>query len=535
MSQELERGFANVTAVLGRKISAFDPSTTALGLLGNRRKDSSVSPTSRKKTVESVGPTKQNDALAPQAFSSILNWILNKPSENGMTSLMRSIQMNNFTNAFALLRAGANLNIRNELNGYTALHYAVELNGSSLKFVKLLLSYRASMNIKNKDGQTALQLSKALNSPAYAIITEVRDLTDQAVEYSRGYSQKAETPDPATPSNDGLRLLCLDGGGSRAVISCQILWAIEEKMKQLSPTCGPLISYFDYIAGTSAGGITALSLVHAKVSIDCSLILSLKVIDKSFKTNPPSPTDNTIAIEGYLQEHFTHDRAMGDVTQPRVMITTTLVDRHPPDLHILRNYGNDTNVGPPQSTKVWEAARATSAAPVFFHPFDGRFADGGLMANNPTLTALTELFGEVDDGKPLPKVKMVVSVGTGAAVAKTVHHSSIHIPGGSLLQILESLVQVGNSVKGVKQLWELFVTQTTRSDSDVLTAKAWCKSIGASYFRLSPILTTELFDSYDTIDGAVLTDMMYEGLVYALREHRTVDQVARCMLSRRIV
>ena len=36
---------------------------------------------------------------------------------------------------------------------------------------------------------------------------------------------------------------------------------------------------------------------------------------------------------------------------------------------------------------VWEAARASSAAPVYFHPFKEIYVDGGVMANNPTLDA----------------------------------------------------------------------------------------------------------------------------------------------------
>jgi len=39
---------------------------------------------------------------------------------------------------------------------------------------------------------------------------------------------------------------------------------------------------------------------------------------------------------------------------------------------------------------VWKAARSSGAAPTFFRAM-GRFLDGGLMANNPTLDALTEI------------------------------------------------------------------------------------------------------------------------------------------------
>ena len=39
---------------------------------------------------------------------------------------------------------------------------------------------------------------------------------------------------------------------------------------------------------------------------------------------------------------------------------------------------------------VWMAARASGAAPTFFRAH-GRFLDGGLVANNPTLDLMTEI------------------------------------------------------------------------------------------------------------------------------------------------
>ena len=39
---------------------------------------------------------------------------------------------------------------------------------------------------------------------------------------------------------------------------------------------------------------------------------------------------------------------------------------------------------------VWSAARCSGAAPTYFRAF-GRFLDGGLIANNPTLDIMTEV------------------------------------------------------------------------------------------------------------------------------------------------
>lgn len=53
---------------------------------------------------------------------------------------------------------------------------------------------------------------------------------------------------------------------------------------------------------------------------------------------------------------------------------------------MFRSYINPLEQSELPSIKLWQAARATSAAPMYFAPLevDGRsFLDGGLQANNP--------------------------------------------------------------------------------------------------------------------------------------------------------
>ena len=75
---------------------------------------------------------------------------------------------------------------------------------------------------------------------------------------------------------------------------------------------------------------------------------------------------------------------------------------------------NATN-NPYRDTLMQDAALATSAAPTYFPPYEvgnfGFFADGGVFANNPAITAISEALssGAVKDQSQL----RVLSLGTG--------------------------------------------------------------------------------------------------------------------------
>ena len=94
-----------------------------------------------------------------------------------------------------------------------------------------------------------------------------------------------------------------------------------------------------------------------------------------------------------------------------VVATRALVANGPPEL--FRSYGPDA-----ATCTIWEAARATSAAPSFFKPIrihdavdgtDEYFVDGGVAHNNPSEVALTEARSIWTNVKRF----CLVSIGTG--------------------------------------------------------------------------------------------------------------------------
>ena len=81
--------------------------------------------------------------------------------------------------------------------------------------------------------------------------------------------------------------------------------------------------------------------------------------------------------------------ARGGDSSPRVFVVSKRVDRSPPSSFLFRNYeqGVHSRTQGMSGCTLWEAARATSAAPSYFAPYRDRtgrvFIDGGIWQGCP--------------------------------------------------------------------------------------------------------------------------------------------------------
>ena len=109
-----------------------------------------------------------------------------------------------------------------------------------------------------------------------------------------------------------------------------------------------------------------------------------------------------------------------------------LADRHPADLHLFTNYQRPADIlglrevlpselspaKKPDQQELWRAARSSGAAPSYFRAA-GRFIDGGLISNNPTLDLMTEVHERncalraVGREKETEQIGIVMSLGCG--------------------------------------------------------------------------------------------------------------------------
>lgn len=116
-----------------------------------------------------------------------------------------------------------------------------------------------------------------------------------------------------------LKILTLDGGGSKGIFSLGVLFEMEAKLKK------PLNEYFDCFYGTSTGAIIAASLSLGK-SIEEIKALYLKKI--SVIMGRCSKSARTVSLKKVLKEEF-GNKTFQDCKKYLGIVTSSLDERKP--------------------------------------------------------------------------------------------------------------------------------------------------------------------------------------------------------------
>lgn len=213
--------------------------------------------------------------------------------------------------------------------------------------------------------------------------------------------------------NNFIKILSLNGGGVRGLYSIAVLAEIERVLADKTQNDKLSIgSYFDLIAGTSIGGILALGLADGKRARD---------LEKGFREHAKKifPIQGKFKKFWNLLFHHQYDgnsinQAITSILgenrkirnlQRRVLIPTVCITTGKPQFFKTCHNPRFTR---DDKLDLVDVARATSAAPTYFSPYfietlSNHYVDGGLIANNPSLTAyhevLTDLKSEFPDAK----------------------------------------------------------------------------------------------------------------------------------------
>ena len=263
------------------------------------------------------------------------------------------------------------------------------------------------------------------------------------------------------------KILSLDGGGIRGVLSARILQAVETVLEE---TKGQKIhEYFDMVAGTSTGSLLAGGIA-LKMNAEELLSLYRTRGDEIFParirfqrkirwvsqiaganvlyphgdptSNPKKPGLSTVLSEEYSKKYDSTCPTISAIDSPIVVIpaydtlsrnTTLFVSNNPKDKP--RWY---------DILPLWQVCTASASAPTFFPPYELPYnedqvlphIDGGVSANNPALAAVAHALRTAE---PDITEVCVLSIGTGQT---TRPYSYDQIKRWGLLKWIENLPNI---------------------------------------------------------------------------------------------
>jgi len=242
------------------------------------------------------------------------------------------------------------------------------------------------------------------------------------------------------------KLLAIDGGGIRGVFALEILQKIEDMLKSKSGRADfRLADYFDYIAGTSTGGIIAAGLsigmsveeilafyqeAGGQMFVKANLLRRLRY---KFEDEP---------LAAQLKQVFEAGTTLGS-EELRTLLLLVMRNASTDSPWPISNnpYAKYNDRGRPDcnlNLPLWQLIRASTAAPTYFPPEvivlpsaapageqEFVFVDGGVtMYNNPAFQMF--LMATLDrywTAKPEARWRsgadrmLIVSVGTGTSPA----------------------------------------------------------------------------------------------------------------------
>jgi len=216
-----------------------------------------------------------------------------------------------------------------------------------------------------------------------------------------------------------IKILSIDGGGIRGIIPATILAHIEKQFPGKK-----IADLFDYVAGTSTGGIIALGITKKDKTISPADFIDIyagpdgrKIFKQKFFYTWGDEKYPTEGIDSVLEKHFGSSQ-LKDVDPNRVLITAYETKYRKATFF----YNQKERY---RDLFLKDIARSTSAAPTYFeaNPIenaeginDGQeriysYIDGGVFANNPAMCTLIQSLKD-NPGLSIDDI-LLVSVGTG--------------------------------------------------------------------------------------------------------------------------
>ncbi|MDJ0556726.1 MAG: patatin-like phospholipase family protein [Microcoleaceae cyanobacterium MO_207.B10] len=221
------------------------------------------------------------------------------------------------------------------------------------------------------------------------------------------------------------KILSLDGGGIRGVMSARILQEIEQQIQQQKGES--LQEYFDLVAGTSTGALIAGAIISGMNSNQIIDIyqnegieifpyqsrLSPKRLPLIWKYGISAPKFSNEGLINVMKKYLVKNQIpikIKDVVKPNILIVGYDMSKDEPW------FFNNTFSWWYSNLPLWEICVSSASAPTYFPPYELKgegqsypHIDGGVAANNPTLAAVAYA---IKMGHKLEDIS-VLSIGTG--------------------------------------------------------------------------------------------------------------------------
>lgn len=213
-----------------------------------------------------------------------------------------------------------------------------------------------------------------------------------------------------------MRILSLKGGGIRGLLSARI----GQRLNQAVPNWH---QQADLIAGTSTGGLIALALAADlpwETIVDLYYGKATQIFADNFFDNLADLNISGVSfrgaqygsdgLEAALEDLF-GDMRLGDLHH-KVLV---------PAFDLTRWYAKFFDSEADADVRVVDVAMATASAPLTFPLHKGKWVDGGVIANDPTMCALAHVLNK-NNGYVVDAVAAlmtdppaVLTLGTGTA------------------------------------------------------------------------------------------------------------------------
>lgn len=312
----------------------------------------------------------------------------------------------------------------------------------------------------------------------------------------------------------GIKILSIDGGGSRGVIPIEVLKRIQDAADK------EIHEMFDLICGSSTGAILAFLLGVKKTSLDECTQMYRHLAQEIFSMNTLIGTGklffnhayyDTLKFENILRDALGEVRLVdtaADRKTPKVLAVSTIVNQSILRPYVFRNYRHrhelKSHYPGSCSHKLWEALRASSAAPGYFEEFKlGRdiHQDGGLLTNSPCALAIHE-------AKliwPSTPIQCVISLGTG------IYHSPSRRINSTFSSLREKLLKVVASATDTEAVHTIL--------EDLLPKNV--------YFRFNPPLKTDI--PLDEAEEEKLDKLVADAVRYLDKKQGKIQATSRAI------